>query len=269
MTERQCETANLTLQDWHYGKHTASYGPEITARRLTQLVDKLARIRDLMPGYAFDKLVLHVLGDMNDGTEIYAGQTHEQAISNVEAQANDLSILLESFLGRLADVWGSIEVEAVPGNHGRAGKFAHTAANWDMVCYRYLQLRQKRAQIRFNDWTEQDPFIRKTVIRGHTFLDYHGHDVRSYGNIPRYGVTLRLLRWYSSHMGPFDVVNMGHFHCLDFWKVNAVRVFLGGTAVSGDEWGLRTFGLESSCSTWLYGTSDKYPVTWQFAIDLT
>lgn len=266
---RQVETAQLVLTDWHYGKSTATYGPQVTADRLNRLAEKLGRIRELKAGYDFDRLIIHVLGDMNDGTDIYAGQPHEQAISNVEAQANDLSILLASWLAKITSTWGHVELECVPGNHGRTGKFGHWAANWDIVAYRYLSLRQQLVPVRFTDWTDGDPFVRKTCVRGHCFLGYHGHDVRSYSNIPWYGIMLRLIRWFSSSMGPFDVALFGHFHTLGFWRMNGIKVLLSGTAVSGDEWGLRTFGLESACSTWLWGTSDKYPVTWQYALDLT
>lgn len=269
MSQRQPETANLHLTDWHYGKHTGTYDPATTQRRLDGLLEKVGRIRELKSCQDFDRLVIHVTGDMNDGSEIYAGQAHEQAVSNVEAQANDLSILLAAWLERLTKVYPRVELECVPGNHGRTGKFGHYAANWDIVCYRYLALRQQLVPVRFTDWTDGDPFVRKVDVRGHRFLLYHGHDVRSYSNIPWYGIMLRLVRWFSSSMGPFDVALFGHFHTIGFWRLNGIRVMLSGTAVSGDEWGLRSFGLESACSTWFWGTSDRYAITWQYALDLT
>lgn len=271
MTGRQCETAQIVLTDMHYGKHTTSYSPDECVARLGRLTDKLARFRDLLTSsYQIDKLIVHLGGDENDGTEIFPGQSHEQDLSNVEAQANDWAAHMADWLKAQKEIWGCVEVEAVPGNHGRAGRFAHTAANWDLVAYRYLSLRQQWAPVRFNDWAATDIFVRMVPVRGHVFLLYHGHDVRSYANIPYYGITQRLTRWFSSSSrGGFDVALFGHFHAMGYHTWNRIQILLSGSMVSGDDWGLRTFGLESACKTWFWGTSNKYPITWQYGIDLT
>lgn len=267
MTQR--ESAILVMSDLHFGKETATYNPHVFTERLSELGQSLKRIHALLRGYQIDELVIAMLGDANDGTGIYPTQEHHQGISNAEQQADQLSRLLSKFLLGQQRVWGKVRVECVPGNHGRAGKHAHEAANWDIVTYRYLQksLEDKGIPVRMNG-DRADPFIRKIKVRGHSYVLYHGHDIRTFSNIPWYGMMLRLSRWLSTKISPFDVALMGHFHTAGTWDINRVRLFLSGTMVSDDDWALRTLGWESANKWWLFGVSDTRPVTWQYGVEL-
>lgn len=264
----QVESAVLCITDAHYGKATHSYNPDISRQRFARLADRLGRIRSLLSGYKFDSLTVCFLGDINDGTGIYPGQEHYQAVSNVEAQADEVSQLLEKFLLKQQTTWGDIRVECVPGNHGRSGRFAHESANWDLTAYRYLKLRLAgEIPVSFNE--AEDPFVRKMEVRNWRYLLYHGHDIRTYGNIPWYGILTRTLRWATTAYAPFDAVLMGHFHTCQALPINNVEIMLNGTMVTGDDWALRTFGMASRPQWWLFGVSDSRPVTWRYALDLT
>lgn len=91
--------------------------------------------------------------------------------------------------------------------------------------------------------------------------------VKMYQNVPWYGLMLRLIRWYSTRIGPFDVAMVGHFHTIGYWPINKFHLLLSGTPVLEDDWALETFGLESINRTWFFGTTDKYPISWQYALD--
>lgn len=263
------ESAILTLTDLHFGKQTATFDPDRFAARLKEVEQRVKRIRKLLGDYAFDELVICLLGDVNDGTGIYPTQFHHQKITNVERQAFYLSSELAQFIERQSDVWGKVRVEAVPGNHGRGGRDAHEAANWDIVTYNYLDAKLEAAGIKVGQSGETNPFLRKIKVRGHSYLLYHGHDIRTFSNIPWYGMMLRLLRWNTTkRLAPFDVVLMGHFHSFGAWSINRVRLFCSGTFVTDDEWALQSFGWESAPMTWLFGVSDTRPVTWQYGIEL-
>jgi DNA polymerase II small subunit/DNA polymerase delta subunit B len=266
---REQETAFLVMTDLHYGKKTATFDPDIFKQRLDRLGERLAHLKSFLGTYQIDKLKIAMLGDVNDGTDIYASQPHHQAVSNVEKQAHDLTSLLAPWFENQLDVWKSIEVECVPGNHGRASKFAHEASNWDIVAYRYLQLKleqQKQVTINFNE--TGDPFIRKVSCRGHNYLLYHGHNIKSFGNIPWYGQQLRISRWLNSKLAPFDAVLMGHNHSFGSWQINRCTIMQSGTLVSDDEWALQSFGYESANKWWLFGSGNSRPITWQFGVDL-
>lgn len=265
------ETAVFVISDLHYGKETASFTPNVFKKRVERITQKLAAIKDLMSGYTFDKLVVVCLGDVNDGSDIYATQSHHQAITNVEEQAYELSEILAKWLVNLKEIWDNVEFAAVPGNHGRSGFRMHEAASWDIVTYRYLAMRLKASEsgidVKFND-NNGDPFIQRMSIRGHGYLLYHGHDIRTYGQIPWYGMQLRALRWATA-IPAWETLLLGHFHTSGIWSVNKLTLLCTGTMVTDDEWALRTFGWQSQNKWWLFGVSNKYSMTWNYQLDIS
>ena len=271
MGDKQRGSAVLVMTDVHYGKRTSTYSPGRCARRLDVLGRELGRIRGLLAGYEFEELVIACLGDVNDGTDIYATQPHHQAITNVEQQAEEVARLFYAFSVAQADVWGRVRWECVPGNHGRAGKRAAEAANWDMVAYRYLSLMNQDGRVAVNlPDRNADPFLRVMRVYRHGYLIYHGHDIRAWGNIPWYGIMLRLLRWQAAR-GDFhgwQTVLMGHFHTIGLWRFNGMVAMCSGTMVTDDEWGLRSFGLQPMNQWWFFGVSPGQPLTWQFCLDV-
>ncbi len=265
----QRETAILLTADHHYGKQTPSYDPDVYRKRMAKLGDTLTRIKELLgPAYDIEELVPVYLGDVGDGTDIYKTQPHHQAITNVERQANEWASFNAMWLHNQRENWPIKRIIVVPGNHGLGGRFAAEGANWDVVSYRYLadRLRGDSVEVVLNE--KSDPFVQKVNIRGHNYVFYHGHDIRSYASIPWYGIMLRLVRWLSTSMAPFDVACMGHFHTFGLWKMNNLQVLMTGSMVTDDEWSLRTLGYEGSTQWWLIGCSNKYPITWSFGINL-
>jgi len=265
---KQVESVVLNMADIHFGKKTASFNPEICAARLETLGDTVLRIRELQAGYDFNELVVCMLGDINDGTDIYATQPHHQAQSNVEEQAENVSDILADWFKKQqkAKAWGKIRIECVPGNHGRAGKGAHEAANWDIVAYKYL--RGKLPDGIKLHLCRDNPFMNKVEIRKHHYLLYHGHDIKTFGNIPWYGMLLRSARWHLSNLAPFDAVLMGHFHTFGMWSFNRLTALCNGTLITDDTWALQSLGWESANRWWMFGVSDHRPITWSFGLEL-
>lgn len=237
--------------------------------RLTRLGEKIESIHDILSGsYRFDRLAVFLLGDVNDGTDIYAGQAHEQAESNVEAQAAQLAGVLTGWFGRQAETWGKVDVYPVAGNHGRVGKFAHLGASWDRVCYRYVQMSARKG-VEVHMPGDGELFLRKVDLRGHRYLLYHGHGIRMYQSIAWYGITQRVMRWMTTaSIGPVDVACFGHFHHCGCMPVNSKTVFLTGTPVTDDQWALTDLGLEDTPRWWFFGAGDERPVTWEYRLDL-
>ncbi len=264
---KQQETAILAISDLHYGKQTESYDTDVFRKRMDELLNKVTRIKELHSDYDFDELVIFGLGDFNDGSGIFPTQSNYQEITNPEQQADELADFLTEWTQALLEVWPKVRWELVPGNHGRTGKFVAEAANWDMVAYRFLQKNLKDvAEVNFNE--TGDPFIRKVEIRGHQHLLYHAHDIRSWANIPWYGIFTRLQRWYMSKLGPFDVAWMGHFHTSGVWKLNKIKAVLTGCMPTDDEWALRTLGMEASNDWWLCGCNNTRPLTFTFSLEV-
>jgi len=265
----QRETAVLVRSDTHYGKVTPSYNPDVYRARMAHLADSLSQIRDLLSGgYDIRKLIVFELGDANDGTGIYPTQDHHQAITNVEQQAEELAEHDAAWYTEQAEVWGACEVECVPGNHGRGGKFAHEAANWDIVYYQYLRLMlRERVDVGFA--RESDPFMRVVELWGHRFLLYHGHAIRMFAGIPWYGIQIRVSRWATTKLAPLAVTCMGHFHTHGSMPINRTQALLTGTMATDDEWALQVLGYEAQPKWHLFGVGKSRPITWHFDVDLT
>lgn len=265
---KQRESAILAVSDLHFGKSTATYSPDRAGALLADVSKRLCRIRSLLGDYAFDELVICLLGDVVDGASIYPTQFHHQALTNADEQAKAAAELLAKLALEQQQTWKHIRFECVPGNHGRSGRFTHEAQNYDLTTYNYLELLVAPLGIPVNRNKTADPFIRKVLVRGHRYVIYHGMDIRMYQSIPWYGMAQRVFRWLSTHIAPFDVAMIGHFHSCGFWELNKVKLFLNGTAVTDDEWALRVLGYESAARWWLFGVSDSRPVTWQFRLEL-
>lgn len=263
------ETAMLIVSDAHDGKETSSFDPNILGRRLSDMVDRVSRLRSHQADCCFDKLIVVFAGDMIDGGEVYPTQAHHQAFTSRREQIQHSCAIWADALLKLQCDWQEVEVQAVPGNHGRTSRFAHESDNGDLLLYDAL--RQKlngKVTLHYDDG--DDPFVRKFRVRGHEYLITHGADIKAWQGIPFYGIQQRLLKWHSSFkLGGFDVAFMGHFHnSTSIRLTGALRYFITGTAVSDDDWALRLFGGESATNWWFIGVSDKRPITFQYEVDL-
>lgn len=262
------ETAILVSSDYHYGKKTKSFNPGVLGQRLKTLSDTLNRIPSEMKGTGFDRLVPLILGDVNDGTDIYATQSHEQAVSNVEKQADAVSDMTAEFITSLQREWTIDSVYVTAGNHGRAGHAA-IAANWDIVAYRYLGLKMRGTGPRVVMPPEDgSPFFNSLNVRGHKFLLHHGNAVRCYQQIPWYGMVQKALKWNITSLGPFDTLLMGHYHTPGHQRINSLSLYTTGSAVSDDAWALTEMGLESTPAWWLLTVTDDGEIGWSKAISL-
>ena len=269
--ERECESAVLVMSDVHYGKCTTTYNRNVAKERLERLLPKLERIHRLVSAaYQIEELVVALLGDVNDGTEIYPAQAYYQDLSDPLQQAWEFASFLADWFRALQRIWGKVRIEAVAGNHGRTGRRAHEAANWDLACYHYLTLHLGDSGITVaygGHDNGQDPFLRFMDVRRHRFLLYHGHSIRMYQTIAWYGLTMRMLRWQAA-LGSFSAMLCGHFHSFGEMEINGRRVLLTGTLVTDDQWALQTLGLNASNRWHLFGVGNTRPITWRFDLDL-
>lgn len=259
------DTAVLVLSDIHYGKKTDTFDPGVCIERLKRCADEVLKVQKEKK---LTELVVLLVGDINDGTDIYATQPHHQAVSNVEQQADEIADALAVELRRLAAKFVSVRVECVAGNHGRGGKMTHEAASWDIVTYRYLKLKlteTKNVAVHVGG----DPFLKVVKVRGHGILMYHGHNIKMVSGVPWNAIGMRLMRWGNTSLPAFTAAVMGHFHTLGHWTLNKIKLFSTGAFISDDKWALEVIGWDSKPSTWLLGVNEKEIGSWLKVIDLS
>lgn len=270
MSKNRTETAVLVMSDIHWGKRTSSFNIDVCKNRINQIATKVASINDLLTGkYKFDELVIFLLGDVNDGTDIYPTQAHHQESSNVEQQAWEFAEFYADFIRKIKPLYPSVRIETVPGNHGRSGRFAHECANWDIVAYRYLGNNLRDDGVPVIIGRGDNLFVRKVKVRKHNYLLFHGHQVRgSFAGIPSYGISQRVCRWSTCEQyAPFDMAIAGHFHSYLHWHLNEIQILLSGTCVTDDLWSREELGWQSGCVWPFFGVSDERPMTWMYSLE--
>lgn len=123
----------LCVSDWHIGKLTDTFDVSVARDRAQRLVD-------LWP--EFDGPVhMLVLGDMVEGESCYPAQrahVEHHAVDQVDIATELLSDHIEA----CRNAYDSFSVVAVPGNHGRTSRQAHSDANWDIELYRRCGIRK-------------------------------------------------------------------------------------------------------------------------------
>lgn len=280
----QTESFVICISDTHIGKATPQYNLQIAEKLIRQLCQTIMRLNFLLtPTYNFDEFVIFSLGDILDGSDIYPTQTHHQEISAMTAQAVAGAELLLPLIETGLQIAPKVRFVGVAGNHGRSGKSAHEASNWDITLYQQLELICKTKYPGLCEFDYNAPVVKDnptrveypdlfwlklTKVKNHYFVLYHGHGTRSAYGIPYYGLMRRAHKWRTALAEKWKVMVVGHFHQFGWIEENDVIILLNGTLVKGDVWALETLGLRGINKFWCFGVSEKHPITWQFAIEI-
>ena len=221
--------------------------------------------------YPVNKLVINFLGDIVDGEGIYASQSHEQKFYLMEQMYRYGGPMLANLLNQLSSEFDSIEVNCVPGNHGRSGKSKrddpNRELNYDTILYE--QIRAMTATNSKIKWNITWNWYQVVDINGYKFLLTHGANIRAWLNIPAYGIIQKGMRWKGSLPEEWDYMFMGHFHTTWTLKWNDFRVFMNGTWLDNDRFALEELGMDSATEQAMFCVSAKRGITCHYNIDLT
>ena len=262
------ESAVLVLSDLHAGKRTESFNLDVLNKRLSAIFQNTSKLLNIIgKAYNIEELRVFFLGDFVDGDSIYPSQQ-----SHLDERANypleQAGVLADMLVPGLIDVQSQLDVpvivDAVRGNHGRAGRFTHESNNWDVAVYDYIQ-RELRHNGDFEVYVS-DKFAHITEIQGHGALLYHGAGIRSYAQLPLYGITQRILKWKQGMDNGFSIATFGHFHSFLDYHYFGTDIFLTGTAVSDDDFSLEYIGCDGVNKAWLFGVHPEHGVTWRFPV---
>lgn len=266
--QRNPETQVALLSDVHIGRVTTDFDSRVCEARFRYYMRKLVRIADLhREAYPIDELYLFVLGDIIDNEVLFPTQPHEIEMPVFDQVRDITQIATEEIVG-LAQHYEKVHVVAVPGNHGRVGRYHDPVTNWDNLFYLLLEsaLRthpriETRIPARREDWWMVQE------VRSHKFLLHHGDSIRMWQNIPLYGIIQRAMRWKGSIPDDWEYMTLGHFHVPDSgMKWNEFEILMNGTLLSGDNFALRNLGLESGTAQITFGVNEHHGVTWRYPI---
>lgn len=262
------EVAVLNISDAHFGR----YSPQRMQQKVDELYSVLLKLVHIhRRAYRIKTLVINLIGDLVDGESIYASQSHEQKFYLMEQIYTYGSPMLCNLFNQLSNEFEEIIINTVPGNHGRSGisrsNNPNVELNYDSMFYE--QMKAATSSNPRISWNICWSWYQVIGILGWNFLLTHGDKIRSWMNIPFYGIINKGMRWKGSMPEDFDYMCIAHFHTTYEFKWNNFRAFGNGTWMDNDDFALGELGMDSATEQTLFGVSKKRGVTWKRHIDLS
>ncbi len=263
------------MADWHLDEVVRpeevfflnAYNRDIAKMRMQRWVDKVVTLpRDYMNGIKIDGLVIPSTGDLFTG-DIHAElkeSNEDQLLASLLYWMDPMISALET-LDREYD--GEVEVDAVPGNHGRTtikpvfkGR-AHSNVEWLFWSVIRDRLADRGSRVRVN---VSDSIDMNVPIYGRNHLVTHGDGFHGGTGISGAYAPLSLgshrkgVRQAAAEM-PMATMVMGHFH----QTINIPGVIMGGSMKGYDEYafGLNLRPEEARQAMWVT-TPEKLQVLW-------
>jgi hypothetical protein len=275
------ESLLLHLSDWHYGETVDAsgtralneYNTSIAQRRIKTVFDGALGIAEKMRaggGWEFPRMVVAVNGDMVTGTihELERHGDHMNVIWSVYYCAMELAEQLR----RLAAEFPEVDVFVTSGNHGRlpdARKMQSKdpTRNWDTLVG--LIARTALENVPNVTVTIPNSYAVTYEVEGNVVLQSHGHDVKSWGGIPWYGIN-RIVTNYNaleaSRGGRISAYLFGHFHSATNLTYPGGEAFVNGSLIGGTEWTVNALGkADRPCQMMLgfhpdHGVTHRWPI---------
>jgi len=272
------ETAVLLLGDAHLGERVekeavyglGEYNFDIFVKRLKFLSESIKSIAvKKLTGYQIDKLIVFMLGDM------VSGLIHDELAENAEDiifQVLNGAYVTAQFILDLQQLFPTIEVAGVVGNHGRLHKkkrHKKRYVNFDFIFYQFLAtFLASNDQIRCT--FPKSPFMVKKIYDW-GFLILHGDNIRSWMGIPWYGIQRAMWRLGDLLQGKGMKIHyriLGHFHNTGEVDRTPGELIINGSVKGGDEYSLGGL-FEFDRPTQLFmGVHARIGATWRYPLRL-
>jgi hypothetical protein len=264
---------NVILSDLHIGAHLdpaecpLEYNTLQESRRLGRVAQQVADYKTEYRGES--RLIIHVLGDIIQGMLGHHARDGEPLTYQFAAALH----YFVQFILFAAQNYPSVEIDMVPGNHGRNIAVHPDRAihqRWDSI-ENMLYLAIKPAVLNsgvtnciFN--IPKTPYYVAQLFDAKLFGN-HG-DV---GLKPGYvGKTIQvanlekqIYKWNSArHIGgPFRIFVVGHLHTATMISLPGnVTLLTNGCLVPPDPFALSVGASDNTCSQWLFESTEKHPM---------
>jgi len=272
-SEHEPETAVLLLSDLHIGEvielgELNRYDISVYKKRVSNLTNNIISIYDRLEGYEFDKLVIMGLGDYVSG-EIHNELRETNYPVIVESVLEGASILFDT-IRHLVPLFPKIKICSICGNHGRLREkppHKNSFNNWDYIFAKSLEGY-------FSDYPtvefmipRQPYFVER--VKKWEFYGWHGDGIKSYNNIPYYGINRYITGVQSAHSKvgrKLDYFVLGHFHTPAVIELSSASVLINGSLCGANEYSYDRYGMMSSPSQTFFSVHDKYGITFKFDV---
>jgi hypothetical protein len=275
------ETPLLHYSDWHYGETVSAdgtrglnaYDVATAERRVDAVTANAVQIAERLRaggGWHFPRIVVAVNGDLVTGT-IHELERHGDH-PNIIWSVYHAGMLLARQLRTLRAHFPAVDAFCTSGNHGRlpdARKMQSKdpTRNWDTMVA--LIAKTALADTPGVTLTIPDSYAVTYEVEGHTVLQSHGHDVKSWGGIPWYGIN-RVISGYNaleaSRGGRIAAYLFGHFHSQTNLTYPGGEAFVNGSLIGGTEWTVNALGRADRPCQMLLGFHRDHGVTHRWPI---
>ena len=241
----------IQLSDWQIGKWEQGFGWEATKRRIEDLKRAVAEIiqRQRDAGFPVKRAHVSIGGDGLEGCYIYRGQN----VSGLDKTGNTHRLTVQIY--RLAHEYAEfalfvstlvdqVEVECVPGNHGRPNgpsDYADKEDNFDtMACWWARDLTANTKRIK---WNISEDFWHGFESAGHHVVSFHGDQ----WNGPLERLETLMPQWISTGVfgGKPDLVLTHHRHTRKETEIAGIPTIQNSTIDGGSRWYLTAYGKAS------------------------
>ena len=240
--------AILQLGDWHVGQLVTPeesggmghYDYATFNASLARLLDATeGSIKNQLRSYDIRRLIIAIVVDMVEGHYIFTGQAYHlemDAMQQVVLGADAFGRFIIELRKRLGP-FIEVIVVAVPGNHGKPGgrKSGATPVTYSFDWLFLKWLKREVANAGLRDFVIEPGGKVMFETAGHTFLMFHGQEIRGWGGFPYYGLDKtdgRLLRETGQH---FDFLLLGHFHQAAIIPAGKGHRIVNGSAVGANQ----------------------------------
>lgn len=213
------ETAVAVFADWQLGKVTPDYNSDVLEKRIEQYTEKLIEITEIQRmDHNVDDLHVWLLGDIVEGEEIFAGQSHLIDSGLYRQVGINGPRILAKFLTTALENFKRVHVVGVIGNHGAVGgkmrKSHDPETNMDRLLYKIIELMfDKEERITFNipDGRGERNWYAVDNIGNYGSLLIHGDQLPSPTSY--HGYYKKVMGWKDGAIPEhFEDVFMGHYH---------------------------------------------------------
>jgi hypothetical protein len=221
-------------------------------------------------GWRFPELVIALNGDLISGT-IHELERHSDA-PNVVLAVYGAAMVLAQMIRDLGANYEAVRIFCTSGNHGRLPDARRVQQkdplrNWDAMIA--ILAKEATRNIPHIEWVIPDSYAVGYSIEGWRFVQMHGHEVKSWNQIPYYGlnrVVTNLNALEASRGKPIHYWLFGHFHSLSQIPAAGGETIVNGSLIGGNEFSVNGLGKADMPKQWLFGVHREHGVTHRWPV---
>lgn len=267
------ETAVVVFSDWQMGKVTPSYNTEVLEKRIELYTEKLLEITEIQRlHHNVDNLHVWLLGDIVEGEEIFAGQSHLIDSGLYRQVGVNGPKILSKFLATALENFKEVHVTGIIGNHGAVGgkmrKLHDPETNMDRLLYKILELifaKEERISFNIPDGKGERNWYAVDSIGNYSSLLIHGDQLPAPAQY--YGYYKKVMGWKDGAIPEhFDDVFMGHYHQQFKMTIGRTMLRVSGSPESSNTYAQEYFSSMSRPCQHLMFVHPEYGITSEYSV---